>query len=189
MRESKVPTFDTIEELSQYVSELVSQNHDYGTCCYAMSMSAVAAFNFVARKLGVTSFQASCADLDILRRTRNMERFQVSDLSNLLYPQYADKFKSFDEAIVENSEWLSKRAAELLIQSPEARPNVLSHWRFLASLQSNAPGRKIRKKIKTTANSGRVFASHIPKAERHPYRKPLEEIPLSKRLQIGGLLR
>jgi hypothetical protein len=138
MRVSTVPTLETIEELCKYVNELVSQDHDYGTCCYAMSMSAVAAFNFVASKLGVTGFQASCADLDILRRTRRLERFQISDLSNLLYPQYADKFKSFDEAIADNSEWLSKKAAELLKKSPNAHPNVLSHWRFLASMQTVA---------------------------------------------------
>src|SRR5574343_1229666 len=91
MRESEVPTFDTIEELSKYVAELVSQDHDYGTCCYAMSMSAVAAFNFVAHKLGVTGFQASCADLDILRRTRYLKGpFAIQNYSNLLYPQYAD---------------------------------------------------------------------------------------------------
>jgi hypothetical protein len=138
MRESKVPTFDTIEELSNYVSELVSQDHDYGTCCYAMSMSAVAAFNFVARRLSVTGFQTSSADLDILRRTRNMERFQVIDLSKLLYPQYADNFKDFNKTIADNSEWLSKKAAELIVKSPNAHPSVLSHWRFLASLHSNA---------------------------------------------------
>lgn len=73
MRDSTVPTFDTPIQVMDYIESLVTQDHDYGTCVYAMSMAAVAAYNYVARKLGVTGFQASCADLDIVRRNRRID--------------------------------------------------------------------------------------------------------------------
>lgn len=89
LKEAKVPWLKTKEELIDYIDKLVEQEHNYGTCVYAMSMAAVAAFNYVASKLIVTGFQASCAELDILRRIRNLEgSFMITDASKLLYPQY-----------------------------------------------------------------------------------------------------
>ena len=70
MRDAKVPWPKTEEQLQQYVNSLVERPHDYGTCVYAMSMAATAAFNYVAGQLGVTGFQSSCADMDVIRRTR-----------------------------------------------------------------------------------------------------------------------
>jgi hypothetical protein len=63
-----VPWPYTKEQLIEYVESLVNKQYDYGTCVYAMSMAAEAAFNYVSHRLGVTGFQASCADLDFLRR-------------------------------------------------------------------------------------------------------------------------
>ncbi len=71
MREVKNPQPYTPKQLADYIDSLVSRNHDYGTAVYAMSLAAVAAFNYVAHKVGSSGFQASCADLDVLRRTRN----------------------------------------------------------------------------------------------------------------------
>jgi hypothetical protein len=73
MRDAKVPWPLTKEQLVEYVESLATRTHDYGTCVYAMSMAAQAAFNYVSRMLGVTGFQASCADLDFIRRTRSMD--------------------------------------------------------------------------------------------------------------------
>ena len=58
MRAAEVPSAGTIGELSDYIESLVQQEHDYGTCVYAMSMAATSAFNYVAHQLGVTGFQA-----------------------------------------------------------------------------------------------------------------------------------
>ena len=134
MRDSEVKKVTTIEELSSYIAELVNQKHDYGTCVYAMSMAAVATFYYVAHKLGVTGFQASCADLDFLRRTRRIENFKILDLENLLFPQYQDEFKSYEELIKENKSWLSKEAEKRLAANPEAHPGVIKHWKKLATL-------------------------------------------------------
>jgi hypothetical protein len=135
MREAESARPKTIGELSDYIQSRVQQEHDYGTCCYAMSLSAVAAFNYVAHELGVTGFQSSCADLDILRRTRRIEGpFMLLKLNDALYPQYSLREK-LDEFIAECRPWLKERAAELLAKSDKGavHPNVWAHWEWLAS--------------------------------------------------------
>lgn len=143
LRESDVPWLSTQEELLSYTHALVAREHDYGTCVYAMSMAAVAAYHYVAHALGVTGFQASCADLDILRRTRGLKHgFRIIDYGNLLYPQYLndEHFPNYIGLITENRRRLAISARELLNASPDASPNVLRHWRWLSSL-SPASGR------------------------------------------------
>lgn len=141
MRDEEVPYFESVEEVSKYITKLVDQQHSYGTCVYAMSMAATAAFKYVAHKLGVTGFQASCADLDILRRTRGLEWGKILDYDKLLYPQYLheDNFPTISGLMSdpEVRTELKKRAQAKLDQSAndEMRPHdaVLEHWRMLAA--------------------------------------------------------
>lgn len=70
MRESSAPWPNTLAELSVYIEGLTDREHDYGTSCYAMSLAATAALQYVAKKLNTDGFQAACADLDIIRRTK-----------------------------------------------------------------------------------------------------------------------
>lgn len=137
MREEKVPTPNSLSELSTYIKKLVDRPHDYGTCTYAMSMSAVAAFNFAASQLGVTGFQASCADLDILRRTRGFEWGRILKYEDLLYPQHCndDHFPS-SEHLLNDPEIISelaKRAKTLLNDHNNdiTSKNVIEHWRSI----------------------------------------------------------
>lgn len=136
MRDTKAPWPKTEEELLAYVKSLVDRPHDYGTCVYAMSLAAVAAFNFIAARLGTTGFQASCADMDIIRRTRGMEDgFMILDASNLLYPQY-DLIGKAEKFIAERRVDLAKKARQLL-EDRKGEPvseRVVQHWRDLASL-------------------------------------------------------
>lgn len=136
MREFSAPTPETAEELAEFVSSLVNREHDYGTCVYAMSIAAVAAFNFVAHKLGVTGFQASCADLDILRRVRHLKGpFILLDGENLLYPQY-DLRARVDEWIKNTiSGWANEEAKKLLAEKESMTAGtVREHWERLASV-------------------------------------------------------
>lgn len=134
MREEKCPTPKTIEELDAYIKSLVEQKHDYGTCVYAMSLAATAAFNHVASKLGVTGFQASCADLDILRRTRSMDcPFIILKADDMLYPQY-DLPSKLNEAMAEWQEWAADEAKKKMLEKDKfAHPDVLAHWKKLAA--------------------------------------------------------
>lgn len=134
MREAVVPTPESYESLAEYVRGLVEQKHDYGTCCYAMSMAAVAAFNLVASRLGVTGFQASCADMDILARTRGWKWGKILDYEKLLYPQYCteEHFPSAGTLLWEHRVRLAELAKERLAEKELfASKNVVNHWNEL----------------------------------------------------------
>lgn len=138
MRESTVPTPKSTDELVDYIAGLIGMQHDYGTCVYAMSMAAVAAFNFVANDLGVTGFQASCADLDIIRRVRRLEGpFMLVDASKAMYPQH-DLIGDVQKFLESTKPWLATEAHKRLIENPETQdpdfvhPDVRAHWKALA---------------------------------------------------------
>jgi len=139
MRAEKAPWPDTLEALNEYITSLVERKHDYGTCVYAMSLAATAAFYHVSSKLGVTGFQASCADLDFLRRTRSMDGpFIILKAEDMLYPQY-NLPEKLREAMDSWKEWAAEECAKKLEKSGEqAHPNVKAHWERLASHKSNA---------------------------------------------------
>jgi hypothetical protein len=134
MRDAKVPTLKTDKELLAYIEDLVDRPHNYGTCVYAVSMAATAAFYYVAHKLSITDFQASCADMDILGRTRGWEWGKLLDYSNLLYPQYCNPeyFPSHMDLLrdPEIAEKLSEMAKEKLAEG-EAAETVKAHWESL----------------------------------------------------------
>lgn len=138
MREAKVPYPQTEKELQSYIHSLVKRNHDYGTCVYAMSMVAVAAFNYVAHELGCTGFQASCADMDVIRRTRGLKSgFRLVDYDKLLYPQYlnSENFPTHQQILEENKEALAKEAKKRLAEADGVvHPDVKARWEYVASL-------------------------------------------------------
>src|SRR6202789_1203352 len=135
MRESDVPWPKTEKQLNQYIASLVKRNHDYGTCVYAMSMAATATFNYVAGQLGVTGFQSSCADMDILRRTRHLKGpFMIVNGEDALYPQY-DFVGRVEKAMEEWKPWLKEEAQKKLDEKGQAHPDVVAHWKRLAEVE------------------------------------------------------
>lgn len=145
MRDAEVPWPKSEEDLTAYIRSLVDRPHDYGTCVYAMSMAAVAALYYVSGKLGVTGFQASCADMDILRRTRHLKHgFRVVDYGEALYPQYWEdhaKRAVFQEAMRDDKtrERFAEEARSLLAGSEHAAPRVREHWQNLARISPAQP--------------------------------------------------
>ncbi len=134
MRDSVAPWPESIDGLGKYIESLVERQHDYGTCVYAMSLAATAAFQYVAGKLGCTGFQASLADLDILRRTRQMKGpFIVLKAEDELYPQ-CDLGEKLDGARESWKPWVAERAAKRLAESRavDVHPAVWSHWEKIA---------------------------------------------------------
>ena len=139
MRAETAPAPDTIEALGEYIASLVDRQHDYGTCVYAMSLAATAAFNHVAYKLGVTGFQASCADLDIVRRTRSMDGpFILLKGEDMIYPQY-DLPGKLREAMEKWADWAAEQAAKKLAENKQenVHPNVWAHWVALSARKPN----------------------------------------------------
>ena len=136
LREYKVPTLKSCESLTELIQDLIERDHDYGSCCYAMSIAAVAAFNFVANQLRVTGFQASCADLDIIRRTRNMKGpFILLSGENELYPQY-NLESDLREARNGWIGWIGEEARKKLATHArdDVHPDVWAHWMRLSKL-------------------------------------------------------
>lgn len=131
LREAAVPSLSTTAEVAAYIDKLTERPHDYATCVYAMSMAAVAAYQHVASKLGVTGFQASMADMDILRRTRGLEAGILLNFDNALYPQY-DLQDKLARALSDARPWLAEKAAEKLAEGRDAVPSVIAHWQRLA---------------------------------------------------------
>ena len=123
MSESEALNPSNIEELAEYIESLVNQPQSYGTCVYAMSMASVATFNYVADKLGVTGFQASCADLDFIKRVRGLEHgFRITDYKNLLFPQYyydPDAFPTARQLLEKNLERLQEDARGFIEEERE----------------------------------------------------------------------
>ena len=139
LRACKVPFPRSRNGMQSIVDAVTKRQHDYGTCVYAMSIAAEAAFNYVAHVLGTTGFQSSCADLDFLRRTRMLKYgFQIINYENLLYPQYADKFPTRAQVLKENIDEIGKAAEELLADRDGAHPAVIRHWEDLVDMRRAA---------------------------------------------------
>lgn len=143
MRDAVAPTPKSWEELQAYCENLfANENDDYGKCAYCMSLAATAMFNFAAGRVGATGFLASCADMDILRRTRGMKHgFQIVDYGNFLYPQYMDRpevVALFDTVAPD----LIDAAKKLLAESDgrTVHGDVLRHWRRIAALPAPRNG-------------------------------------------------
>jgi hypothetical protein len=136
MREMVVPWPKSLDELTALIETLVKREHDYGTCVYAMSIAATTAFNYVAHELGVTGFQASCADLDIIKRTRSIKGpFRITDYAKLLYPQYLthEHFPVIADLEQKHAQWLADESRKLIAESGStAHPDVLQRWHDLA---------------------------------------------------------
>ena len=135
MREAKEPWPYTMEQLVEYINSLVNRDHDYGTCVYAMSLAAAAAFNYVSHQLGVTGFQASCADLDFLRRTRGMKGpFIILKAEDAVYPQY-DLRQKLEKFLFENREWVRDQARKNIAEDRgyPVSQGVMDHWEKLAN--------------------------------------------------------
>jgi len=140
LREYEVPFIETEDQLLDIIRQLVDRSHTYGTCVYAMSIASVATFRYIVHKLGVTGFQASCADLDILRRTRNMNHgFRIVDYKNLIYPQYCDSehFPCYLELIRDNLSELQNLVKERMEESSDIHPAVFNHWKWILSLNKD----------------------------------------------------
>lgn len=107
----------------------------YSRSAEAMSKAALAAFNYVAHKVGATGFQASWAELDFLRRSRGLKGpFALLDANDLLYPQY-DLRAKVDRYLEEWLPWAADQAREQLADETRTlvATSVEEHWRALAA--------------------------------------------------------
>lgn len=139
MRDMKAPWPKSWSELQDFCESLWTENDDYGKAVYCMSLAATAMFNFAGHKVGATGFQASCADLDILRRTRHMEHgFRVVDYDKALYPQYLESDPVIAFLFDEIAPSLKKAAQKNLAENDRAHPDVIAHWQRIADMEEQS---------------------------------------------------
>lgn len=144
LRAYEVPSLSSLEDLEALLNTLTQREQDYGSCVYSVSIAATAAFNYMAKHLGITGFQASCADLDVVRRVRLLKGpFALFKLEDALFPQY-DLQKNFTDWLHnENSrKWLRENAQKKLDEYEAKKgtseaitvaPLVLGHWVHIAA--------------------------------------------------------
>lgn len=143
--DGEVPWFKSKEDLSQYIEQMLQwpegstdDGEGYGRCVYAMANAALAAFRYVAGRLGVTGFQASMADLEFITQTRHLnDGFIILDARELLYPQYQWLLPKHMEWISDLLPRLGKRAKELLAEQNGGHPEVRAHWEYLAKFAAD----------------------------------------------------
>lgn len=124
-----------IREMAEWPGKSTDGGEGYGRCVYAMSYAAVATFRYIASTLGVTGFQASCADMDILAQTRGYKHgFMVLDASNVLYPQY-DLVEKTREWVAESRVYLRDEAKKRLADGESMHPNVRAHMEAIANAE------------------------------------------------------
>ena len=123
---------ESLEELTEFIKSKTTEDHDYNSASDAMWQVALAAFNYAAREMGTTGFQASVAELMFLAKSRNIDGpFALVTGKDLLYPQY-DIESKVERYIDEWTPWAAEQAKELLQSRPDAAPAVRLHWQMLA---------------------------------------------------------
>lgn len=130
-------TFNSVEELSAYISEKLEGEYDYNTHVTAMADVMFEVFNFLADKLGASGFSASCAQLEFIAKARHLEGpFAVIKAEDMLYPQY-DIAESVEKYLDKWTPWAITEAKKLLQETTHPiAPVVRERWESLASLEA-----------------------------------------------------
>lgn len=152
-----VPTFDTTEDLATYIEDLVtgiqwgeplledpdsSFSLGYEQSADALWKAALAAFNLVARRAGVTGFQAGWATMMFFREANLIKGpFGFVKAEDALYPQYnlPEKVRTWLEE--DWADWIREEAQKHLEDDRDLPVNeaVLAHWHKLAEGRENSP--------------------------------------------------
>ncbi len=96
----------TLEKLPAFITKLVEEyEHDYGTICHAIASGAIATANAIQRSPsgGISGFQAGCVMWEMIKQwgVFGDGPLRMVDFSDMLYPQYAYKFKSITRHVWE----------------------------------------------------------------------------------------
>lgn len=133
--DAKKQTVETLPEFIRHLTE--DYNHDYGTICHAITAGCIAtgwAINSTPGG-GITGFQAGAIMWKFIREwnyKHNQLGLRLIDYDNILYPQYADKFKN----TLTQDHWTKiQEAAKAKLQDNEedkVHSNVWNHWKSIA---------------------------------------------------------
>ncbi len=125
----------TLETLPAFLKELSeAYDHDYGTIVHAIGAAAIAAATAMnhTEQGGITGFQASAVMWQFIMYygfDKQDKPLRLMDYSNLLYPQYDEKFSTISK---DTWEWLQKEAKKNLQENKDAHPDVIHRWEMVA---------------------------------------------------------
>lgn len=138
----KIKTFEDLIAFLKDVEE--NYNTDYGVAPRAIAQASAAVAWYLAKKFGITGFQAGFVMWDFIRDwdfPDNKSGLKIIDYDNMLYPQYDYKF----EKTISPGTWgviqgeAMKRLDELETDNAPytPHPNVIAHWKSIA--EGNVP--------------------------------------------------
>ena len=125
--------------LPDFINHVMNDyEHDYGTVCHAIAACALAATwaanNEDGARGGITGFQAGFVMWDFIRQFMyedNKCGLRIIDYDKMLYPQYEDFFGKHISPEVHDA--LMKRSEELLKEKDHVHPDVIKHWKAIAT--------------------------------------------------------
>lgn len=126
----------TLDTLLAFLRRLMGDyEHDYGTIVHALAAGMMATMRAMNKEpgAGITGFQASCLVWEVLGRilSKQDHAMKLMDYEDMLYPQYADKFKN----TITTKTWddLREKAADLLLKNDpkDVHANVVAHWKSI----------------------------------------------------------
>lgn len=148
----------TLEEITAYLDELATMQHDYNTSAEALMCATVATFNCMAGVLGNTGFQAGWAAISAYGEIERIDGpFGIVRGESMLYPQQSSPTEKAAEFEEKWAEWAADEARKKLEEHPEVvyeehtfedgktmafpnvHPDVHAHWAKLAATQDTTP--------------------------------------------------
>lgn len=128
---------ERLDALMTDISNLVDFQHNgsedgYTASADAMWKAALAAFNFAAKEVGATGFQASWAALKFYSKAMHIDSpFIILKVEDALYPQY-DLPARLQTFLAEQRDWLREQAKEKLAGDLTwVASSVVAHWKRL----------------------------------------------------------
>lgn len=123
----------TPEGMTEFIQELVSHDHNYGSCVIDVAAAAIAGASIMSRELGITGFQAGCVLWEYLEQFHHIKfPTRLLQQDDMLFPQYESKFTTITKEVWD---WLQKEAKERLSSAGEEEnymhPNVRRHMQSI----------------------------------------------------------
>lgn len=123
----------TIEEFSKLIQEAKADANDYGSIVVCSALVMNAAFNLLDP--GITGFQAGCLMWEMVKKYGMYPEgapLRIVDYTNLLYPQYANKFNSITP---ETWAWVQSEAKKKLEEANTENwhRDVIAHLKSVAN--------------------------------------------------------
>jgi len=103
---------ESMGDLATFMEKARAHATDYNTGAEALSSATVAFFNYFASELGVTGFQASCAQLQFIGTLRRMKSFTIVNADNLKWESREELLAKADKFLRECEEHNKKTEDE-----------------------------------------------------------------------------